>query len=717
ADTPATSAPAGSDRTPTPPREWADRVAQDEVVALLSGTAAGTPATPKLLLAPPLGGRGAEPVPTRGFGVVSLPRATLSAVAYDDARRAFDPLPSARPGQAAADLRGGPVRRFTRWTRSLLDSPRDMAFATIFAIALLFAFLTVAKLWRIEDDRRAVVRADSSAGAGAGGTAQASTTVTTAVPGGSIFEGNLARTVWSGLTGIAAVTLLTQFWQFAGVNAEALYVVVFVVAFLVFLVAAALVRATVETVRSRVLTSRPPPEWRPPTRRKGTANEVYDRGARKAWGMYWARRGWRWWLSQRETLLVFSDTFTNVVMGRSYSSNVVWEDKIVDMQLSMLRASDRVREEITTAVQRALGTAYSNRAAASTTSGSSPTGGNGSGSGGTTAPAGGAPGPSTTPGVTSGQATAGAGAGGGSTQAGSEVDGAAPAGDESGSTAPSSGENAAAGEAGGAPATTSTQTFTAGSTDTQAGSSAQAGGSAAAPPADGATPADPAADEAAKAAADPLAVQQGIRVAISVLGDDGQSVFYISSAAGSLAKQFGRESVAWVAASAGEARWWLESYRQKHVVVFDNTTGTTLPDVGGVKLRLDDYFQKREHTDYKAFLLIPIPWRRRDLPENTRRGAIHISFAHREWLEQLWPVIRDAMKTALADPARHTKNDEGVVTEVDPYNDWRTLLDYGAITDPGLQAVLHESVNVLAELISQFDQTIYESRLRKLRGG
>jgi hypothetical protein len=211
-------------------------------------------------------------------------------------------------------------------------------------------------------------------------------------------------------------------------------------------------------------------------------------------------------------------------------------------------------------------------------------------------------------------------------------------------------------------------------------------------------------------------VQQGIRVAISVLGDDGKSVFYISSAAGSLSKQFGRESVAWVAAASGEARWWMDGYLGNNVIVFDNTEGTILPEVGKVKLRLDDYFQQREHIDYQAFLLIPIPWRRRDLPENTRRGAIHISFAHKEWLATLWPVVQSSLQKAR-DHAEAKKKEGEQVTEVHPYGDWNTLLNYGTVADPALQAVLHESVNVLAELISQFDQTIYESRLRKLRGG
>lgn len=752
-----------------PARGWGDLVGRSEVAVLISGVSAGTPAEEKILLVPPLGARDSAALPSRGVGVVSLPGPHLATVAYDDARRTFSPLPALEQ-RAAPPERPGFVTRFVRWSRSLLDSSRDMAFATIFAIALLFAFLTVAKLWRIEDDRRAVVRTDASAGGANAGAAQASTTVITTVPGGAIFEGNLARTVWSGLTGIAAVTVLTQFWKFAAVNAEALYVVVFVAAFMAFLVLSALVRAVVETLRSRVLTSRPPPEWRPPTRGvqlvSGKAepepHHVYEQRVSQALRRYWRKRAWRWALSLREMFLVFFDTFTNVVMGRSYSSNVVWEDKIVDLQQMLLRTADRVREEITAAVQRGLANEYSKDSKPPPPSGPAPgaggaaanpalppaggtTGSAGSASGGSapgnagTTPGGGAssaPGsvseaPATTGGApgeaprTSGNVQVGDATSRSSESAGTDVrvvpvqasDRATSQASASESVRSDGGEGSESGSEGAPanpsapPASTTATTTVVTAGGAQAGAAGGAQADAAADEGDAGT------EDPARAAFDPLAVQQGIRVAISVMGDDGQSVFYISSAAGSLAKQFGRESVAWVAAAGGEARWWMDSYRQKNVIVFDNTKGTQLPGVGAVKLRLDDYFQQREHIDYRAFLLIPIPWRRRELPENTRRGAIHISFAHNEWMERLWPLIKESLDEAKKNPERHTSNGANEIVDINPYGDAHTLLDHGVVRDPGLQAVLHESVNVLAELISQFDQTIYDSRLRKLRGG
>ncbi|HEX9936058.1 MAG TPA: hypothetical protein VGB15_03020, partial [Longimicrobium sp.] len=725
-----------------PPREWGDVVAGGEVAALLSGTAAGTPASRRLLLAPPLGGRGGEPVPTRGFGVVSLPRATLATVGYDDARRSFEPLPSAQA--MPREPRPGALGRFLRWARSLLDSPRDMAFATVFAIALLFAFLTVAALWRPDGEPKAMVRAESSAG-GAGAT-QARTSVSTSVPGGAIFEGNLARTVWSGLTGIATVTLLTQFWNFSGVNSEALYVVVFVAAFLAFLVASALMRAVVEALRSRVLASRPVPTWRPPVRPEAMSDAEHRRLVRAHRGVHLRMRMWRWFLSLRDLFLVFFDTFMNVVMGRSYAANVVWEDKIVDMQRMVLRTTDRVREEISTALQQALINSYDK----SRTHPQPPAGGT-PGQGGASTPA---PGSNAAPGTPgqgssagpgagrqSSSAETGAGTGGGSSSAGtvagtdaqssSAGTGAVTGGQSSsaGTGAGVEGENGATGETG---TTGETTTFTPGTgaqdsaatPPAEGGETQPANGGAVAPPADPATAATttaPAVDPEEEDdidLADPddaalTILQQGIRVAISVVSDDGQSLFYISTDGGSLAKQFGKTSVAWVAASAGEARWWTGRYDKKNVVLFDNSVGKTLPGLEGVKLRLDDYFQHREAPDYRAFLLLPIPWRRRDLPENTRRAMIHISFARRAWLKRLWPNIHKGLDAEL----ERQQKAGGSTVDIDPYTAWRALLNSDASVDPSLRAVLQQSVNVLSEVVAEFDQTIYEWRLRRLRGG
>ena len=55
--------------------------------------------------------------------------------------------------------------------------------------------------------------------------------------------------------------------------------------------------------------------------------------------------------------------------------------------------------------------------------------------------------------------------------------------------------------------------------------------------------------------------------------------------------------------------------------------------------------------------------------------------------------------------------------DIDPYTTWRALLNSDGGVDPSLRAVLQQSVNVLSEVVAEFDQTIYEWRLRRLRGG
>jgi hypothetical protein len=174
--------------------------------------------------------------------------------------------------------------------------------------------------------------------------------------------------------------------------------------------------------------------------------------------------------------------------------------------------------------------------------------------------------------------------------------------------------------------------------------------------------------------------------------------FYISAPSGSLSKQFDRTTIAWVAARIGAARWWVEGDEapERNLVLYGNDP--PIVEAPG-ELYVKNYFEKRERRDYRAFMLVPLPWRRRNLPRDTRRGLIHISFADPEWMTALWPRL--AGQSPPAD---------------DPFAGSDTLLE-----DPDLpetvRAVLGESVNVLAELISQFDQVIYENRIRPERGG
>lgn len=569
-------------------QRWADIASSGTVAAVVSMAGSGRRGE-RFFAAPSLGARAGIAAPSRGFMLLTLGRsAHPHVVPYDPASASFQ-----TPTRASLTPGGGErgsIRRFVDWVWTLADSDRDLAVATVFGIALLFAFLTVAALWRVPEPGR--ISSTTTTTTASSTTVGGTTTNATTQPGGAlmsggIFEGNLARTVVSGLTGIATVTILTQFWNLSGVNAEALYVVVFVAAFLLLLVVIALLRAAVETLRSRIASSPVIPRWERPRRSDAASSFGFRRLVMQRLGAYWASRAWRWLLTVREGFLVFFDTFMNVVMGRSYSANVVWEERIVDLQRMLLRATDRVREEITTALQEAIVRHY---------------------------------------------------------------------------------------------------------------------GHLQSPPND---------PELSL-----LSLQQSVRVSISVLSDDQQSVFYISAAPGSLSKMFTQQSVAWVAAYSGEARWWFSDYNEiPDLVLFDNSSNA-LPGVGAVKLRMSEYLQARRQSDYNAFVVIPIPWRRRHLRDDTRRGLIHIAFGKAEWMQNLWGGLLnpDPYSNAALGGSTQTASPPARGGDISPFTDANSVLDSRFLQDDALRAVLFQSVNVLAELVSEFDQTVYESRLRKQRG-
>jgi hypothetical protein len=651
ADTAASSAPAPRSAE----ARWVDAAGSEPVAAVISTAAAGERSQNELL-APPLGAAAQGTTPVRGFALVTLAAGVRRhVVEYDAAAGTFAPLP-ASAGQAPARHESW-YREFLRWARGLADSSADLAAATVFAIAILFAFLTVAALWKVPERGGTMSTATTTATTTtAAGTATTSVQAAATVPPtGGIFEGNLQRTVWSGLTGIATVTLLTQFWRGSGVNAEALYVVVFVAAFLIFLVALAFLRGVVEALRSRVLARRSTPPWRPPS--PGKSRDGLYRAYRNS--LFWAhQRGrlWRWVLSLRELFLVFFDTFMNVLLGRSYASNVVWEDRIVDLQWMILHAADRVREEITTAVEEAILHPAPKRDHGGSAGGSSPQ-----------------PAPANEPG---GQAPR-------PQEPNPAADPATPEG-SGGGTAPALVTGT------GPPAAPATATADGGGT--------------------GATRRD--GPRATQRIPSPSTLQQQVRVAISVLSDDGTSVFYISAAPGSLDAAFQQHSFAWVAAYSGQARWWTkEGYRNPKLILYPSETDPRDPPlpIAGIpdRLRVTDYYQLRQKADYEAFMLIPIPWRRGR--ENSRHGLIHIAFGEEAWMHALWPKLDGKLSDAVAAAAEKEE-------DVFPYREWSTLLTRDELPDNVLRAVLNESVNVLGELIDQFDQAIFESRLRRLRG-
>ncbi len=350
-----------SGEPPDTASRWTRLIRPDDVAAVLGPADEASPdGEGKFRPAPPLGV--ADPgsaVARNGFALVRLGPggATQRIVSHD---RQTGMLSGESLAAAPAAEEQGAFRRLFEWLWSLPNNTRDLARATVLLLGLLFAFLTVAALWEVPGKTRMVTV--QLAAMPAEGAANASPVqqvqqvqVPDSLPGGSVFQGNLARTVWSGLTGIAAVTLLTQFWQLSGIKAEALYVVMFGVSFLALLLTMAFIRAVAEGLRSRIASARLIPTWDPPARLEGQGAAMYWTAHRsRSWVTYWVHRAWRWLVSLRETLLVFVDTFVTVLMGQRYDANLVWEKRIVEDQRALLRMAHLLRDNIGEAVRGAV---------------------------------------------------------------------------------------------------------------------------------------------------------------------------------------------------------------------------------------------------------------------------------------------------------------------------------------------------------------------------
>ena len=198
------------------------------------------------------------------------------------------------------------------------------------------------------------------------------------------------------------------------------------------------------------------------------------------------------------------------------------------------------------------------------------------------------------------------------------------------------------------------------------------------------------ADHEAKAEAS----ERTARVNISILSPDGLSVSYISSTRGSLARTFDRHSVAWVAISIGEARWWRKTYDAEKIVILDNH-GRRIPERDG-ELKLNEFFQARVSSDYEAFIVIPVP--RRAADGDYWKGGIHISFSRDKDFEKLWSKLEQPDSSN----ERFTKF----------YERHGEVLDYHVLTNHALRAVLSQSVDVLAELFRRFNPLVHETYVR-----
>ena len=298
----------------------------------------------KLFLAPPLAVRFQDqsPVQARGFALFRL--------SDDGIRRTFDwydpESKSFKPDAPLLKSRPAPSPAFPKpitWLWEVVLVKVDLARAVVIALAFLAAFLTAVQLWEVPPPKSRLAAPAAQADAHATPTAPTTTTPTGAL---SSLNSNFVKTVLAGLGGMLALDFLGEIWKLDDINAKTYYVLMFIVFFFLLLLLYAFLQGMIEALRSRIATRRQPPPRDTRLARRHGGSQVSK--------AYWPSRIWRWLLSLRSFTLIFSDTFFNVIRGRNQLRTKIFEDTIIDLHRSIVRAADRIREEVDAALTSAL---------------------------------------------------------------------------------------------------------------------------------------------------------------------------------------------------------------------------------------------------------------------------------------------------------------------------------------------------------------------------
>jgi hypothetical protein len=162
---------------------------------------------------------------------------------------------------------------------------------------------------------------------------------------------------------------------------------------------------------------------------------------------------------------------------------------------------------------------------------------------------------------------------------------------------------------------------------------------------------------------------------------------------------------------------------------------------------LSTHYDPRRGQDYKAFVMLPVPWPQRGAGTDYVKGAIHISFRTDGDFEVIWPKhaparvgpgpapAKDAAAPVkddflllialnqLAAPAEHAaapakpardpaeydpaRNPNGDDPKYRFYLEPERMLEDRC--DPEVRAALRNSMAVLAELLRGFNETIYRN--------
>ncbi len=231
------------------------------------------------------------------------------------------------------------------------SSAGPLAQAVLVSISLLAAFLTVVQVWQIPPVSQRL--AGDPAVAGGESTLLSTRPVQPRAFLAKLLSNNFSRTILGGLAGLIAVTILGSLLQAPGLkvlDVEAYYLVLFVAFFLSLLFLSAIFRGLVEAGRSRIVLSRQVPFWPPPVSHQGMSPLV--RAVRRAG--FWGLRSWSWLVSFRAAILIFSDTFFNVIQGKNQLRAAALSDAVIDLHEALVEAAERTRDEVHEAVVSAL---------------------------------------------------------------------------------------------------------------------------------------------------------------------------------------------------------------------------------------------------------------------------------------------------------------------------------------------------------------------------
>ncbi|NJL29734.1 MAG: hypothetical protein HC897_18525 [Thermoanaerobaculia bacterium] len=203
-----------------------------------------------------------------------------------------------------------------------------------------------------------------------------------------------------------------------------------------------------------------------------------------------------------------------------------------------------------------------------------------------------------------------------------------------------------------------------------------------------------------------------VRTSISIHNGVRQSMCYIAWERGSMWKEFPKKSIAWFVAASGMARWFKGGEQAAGTDLSKSTYSKAVLREKGDPLphgcqedqsfKVADWFASRPPLDYQAFMMIPIPWSRRDHGGRYRNAALHISFTLSEYMDALW----EGLEVAGSENEPKQPN----------YKEWKGILELEKerpdsklyIRDPQLRAVLHQAVETLGEMLRSFNPRIFE---------